>query len=230
MKEVLSKLESRINYSFKNKKYLKQALMHRSYAAEKKIKNDNQRLEFLGDAVVEIIITEFLYLLYPNKNEGELTALRSALVQKKSLSKLAKLIDLNNFIYLGRGEIGANGGLRESTLCDTFEAVVGAVYMDSDLETSRQVLIKLINEAYSNIDTLLIEINPKGVLQELVQRDSGSTKPVYKLKSTDGLQHAPVYTVEVILNNRVISIGTGQNIKSAEIDAAGKAIKILGKK
>ncbi|HJO94234.1 MAG TPA: ribonuclease III [Victivallales bacterium] len=229
MKEVLSKLESKINYSFKNKTYLKQALTHRSYAAEKKIKNDNQRLEFLGDAVVEIIITEFLFILYPKKNEGELTALRSALVQKKSLSKLAKLIDLNNFIYLGKGEAGVNGGLRESTLCDTFEAVIGAVYMDSNLESSRKILIKLINKAYSNIDTLLVEINPKGYLQELVQKDSGS-KPIYQLKSTGGLQHAPLYTVDVLLNNEVISTGTGQNIKSAEIDAAGKAIKILGEK
>ena len=139
---------------------------------------------------------------------------------------MAKLIELNNFIYLGKGEKEANGGLRASTLCDTFEAVICAVYMDSDLETSRQVLIKLINEAYKDIDTLLIEINPKGVLQELVQKNSGS-KPVYKLKSTDGLQHAPLYTVEVLLNDEILSMGTGRNIKSAEIDAAGKAMKIF---
>ena len=130
----LEQLEKTINHSFINRDVLKEALMHRSYAIENNINYDNQRLEFLGDAVAQIIVTDYLYKKYSHKQEGDLTALRSALVKRESFATLARHITLDDFILLGKGETESGGNKKDSVLCDAFEALLGALYIDSGIE------------------------------------------------------------------------------------------------
>ena len=229
MQQNLSKLESTINYKFKEKSLLKEAMTHRSYATEKKIPTDNQRLEFLGDAVIEIIVTEYLFKLYPEKQEGELTALRSAIVQKNTLASLATKIDLHDFVFLGKGEIETGGSTRSSTLCDAFEALIGAIYLDAGFETISDLLLIMLKDVFPEPNNLLFRLNPKGLLQELTQKEWG-VKPEYKIKETNGPQHDIVYAVEAYINEKVYGIGKGKNIKSAESAAAEATLQMIEEK
>ena len=226
MTHILSKLESIIDYKFKNKKLLRKAMTHRSYAVEKKIPTDNQRLEFLGDAVVGIIVAEYLFKLYPQKQEGELTALRSAIVQQNTLAILAQRIDLQDFILLGKGEIEAGGNKRDSTLCDAFEALIGAVYLDSDFNTIRKLLLFILTNAFPEPSNLLVELNPKGLLQEVTQKKWG-LKPDYKIIKASGPQHDIVYIIEAYIDGKIYGVGEGKNIKSAESAAAKATLQII---
>ena len=222
----LKKLESIIDYNFNDISLLKKAMTHRSYASEMKLTQDNQRLEFLGDAVVEIIVTEYLFKLYTEKHEGELTALRSAIVQKNTLAKLARKISLQDFIYLGKGEIEADGNNRSSTLCDAFEALMGAVYLDSNLEIARNFLLSILIRVFPHPDNLLEELNPKGVLQEITQKRWG-VKPEYKIKNVAGPQHDIVYIVEAYISGKLYGSGEGKNRKSAESEAAKNTLSLI---
>jgi ribonuclease III len=226
MTPKLLKLESIINYKFKDRSLLKQAMTHRSYAAERKIATDNQRLEFLGDAVIEIIVTEYLFKLYTNKQEGELTALRSALVQKNTLAKIASTIHLQDFIFLGKGETESGGASRESTLCDAFEAIIGAVYLDSNFSTVRTFLLSILTNVFPQPNNLLAELNPKGLLQEITQK-KWCLKPEYKIKEVTGPQHDIVYIVDVYVNKEFYGTGKGKNRKSAESAAAKAALELV---
>ncbi len=226
MANQLSKLESIIDYKFKDRTLLRKAMTHRSYATERKIPTDNQRLEFLGDAVIEIIVTEYLFKLYPEKQEGELTALRSALVQKNTLSRLACKIHLQDFILLGKGEIEAGGSTRISTLCDAFEALIGAIYLDSDFNTIRAFLLPILINVFPHPDSLLLELNPKGLLQEATQKKWGM-KPDYKIRESIGPQHDIIYVIEAYIDGKLYGIGKGKNIKSAESAAAKATLQLI---
>ena len=225
----LSNLESIIGYEFKNRSLLKTAMTHRSYAAERKLQTDNQRLEFLGDAVIEIIVTEYLFNLYTEKQEGELTALRSALVQKNTLARLARTIHLQDFIFLGKGEIEAGGNTRASTLCDAFEAVIGAVYLDSDLNIVRALLLSVLTNVFPQPNSLLEELNPKGLLQEITQK-KWSLKPEYKIREATGPQHDIIYVIDAYIDGKLYGTGKGKNRKSAESAAAKGTLRIIQQK
>ena len=217
-----------INYTFKNKKLLQEALTHRSYTTENSINYDNQRLEFLGDAVVQIIVTDYIYNKYTSKSEGELTAIRSALVKRESLAELAREINLDNYILLGKGELDAKGNKRDSVLCDAFEALIGAIYLDSDVETCRTFLLSLVKKVFPELDSITKNLNPKGYLQEITQKRF-SEKPKYKVKESFGPEHDLTYIIEVSLNEKVLAVGQGKNIKAAEKTAALDAIKKIEK-
>ena len=226
MTSELSKLEKKIEYEFKDRSLLKKAMTHRSYATERKIPTDNQRLEFLGDAVIEIIVTEYLFKLYREKQEGELTALRSALVQKDTLARLALTVNLQDFIFLGKGEIEAGGGMRTSTLCDAFEALIGAVYLDSDFYSVSTFLLSILTTVFPQPNNLLEELNPKGLLQEVTQK-KWSLKPEYRIKETIGPQHDIIYVVDAYIDGKLYGTGKGKNIKSAESAAAKATLQLI---
>lgn len=207
---------------------LREALTHRTYAVEHHLTYDNQRLEFLGDAVLEIIHTEFLFLHYPDLPEGDLTKIRSALSCETTLALIARELDLGSYLLIGNGEKECAGYERDSTLCDLFEAVLGALYLACGMERTK----KLVNELFARVcpepKNLLNTLNPKGRLQEFSQGRWHRT-PDYRLLYCTGPQHSPHYEVEVRID-RFCALGSGTSRKLAEIDAAKKMIRYLAKR
>jgi len=225
----IKKLESSIGYSFKNPRLLKEAVTHRSYSAENTIEYDNQRLEFLGDAVLEIILTEHLYKKYPEEPEGKLTKMRSALAQKEALYKLAVEIELDLYILLGKGEQEAGGNKRISTMSDAYEAILGAIFLDAGLDTVKAIVMPVFEIHFPEPLDLIKVINPKGDLQEYTQK-RWNTAPKYKVLKIDGPDHQPSYTVSVSVRNNLIASGSASSRKAAESEAARSALNILKNK
>jgi ribonuclease-3 len=182
-------------------------------------------LEFLGDAVLEIILTEYLYVLYPAMNEGDLTKIRSALAKEGTLAELAVQQNLGGFLRIGHGEQECGGAERVSTLADLFEAVLGAIYLDAGLDAARAYAMPLFRAYTDEPCTLLHSINPKGTLQEYAQRLHLST-PTYRILHISGPEHQPHYTVEVTLNNHSAT-GEAASRKQAESAAARKLYEFL---
>lgn len=197
---------------------LKEAFTHRSFAVENTLPYDNQRLEFLGDAVLETILSEHLFTLYPGSPEGDLTKMRSALVCESALAKLARQLDLGSYLRIGNGEAESGGTRRDSTLADLFEAVIGALFLGAGFEICREVVLDIFAREFPEPQKMLIEINPKGQLQELSQHYWNCT-PDYRIFHQKGPQHDPLYQVEVTLRHWV-AYGSGKNRKLAEFDAA----------
>ena len=222
----ISKLKYQLNYEFNDIALIKEALTHRSYAVERKLDYDNQRLEFLGDAVIEILLTEYLFKRYPAEQEGKLTKMRSALVKQAALAELARELKLGEFLRMGKGENEASGSERDSTLCDLFEAMIGAFYLDAGIERVKSFLIPLMEKQYPDPAALLTTLNPKGALQEFTQKKFG-TAPSYELLEASGPDHLPSYTYAAILNGKQIGTGTAHKRKSAESLAAEEALKHL---
>ena len=227
MPEDIEKLKLKINYNFKNKALLREALTHRTYAVENSLPYDNQRLEFLGDAVLEIILSEYLFQLYPDAQEGELTKMRSAMVNQNSLATLSRNIELGAFMITGKGEKENGGCERDSTLSDLFEALIGAFYLDTDLDMVKEFILELVKKEFPDPHKLLLDLNPKGILQEYSQK-KWNEPPVYNILSVSGPDHAPVFTVEVTVDQTNAS-GTASSRKQAEIEAAKNAILIISK-
>ena len=207
---------------------LKEAFTHRTYAVEHALSYDNQRLEFLGDAILESILSEHIFLLYTDMSEGDLTKMRSALVCEPALAQLARKLQLGKQLRVGHGETEAKGAFRESTLADLFEAVLGALFLGYGFSVCKELLVQLYTEEFPDPRQLLLEINPKGKLQELAQHFWNCT-PSYLVFSQTGPQHDPVYEVEVSLM-RWIARGSGKNRKAAEFDAAKNLYTYLHKR
>jgi len=205
--------------------HLAEAFTHRSYAVEHDIGYDNQRLEFLGDAVLEIVQTEFLFKRCPEATEGELTKLRSALACEAALASWARELGLGRWLKVGRGEDGHGGAARRSTLADLFEAVLGAVYLDLGIEAARAFVLPLLEAHVGDPGALLLELNPKGRLQELSQRICGKT-PTYSVLAVSGPQHQPVYDVEARVAG-CAAVGSGNSRKQAESQAAARLYRYL---
>lgn len=206
---------------------LEEAMTHRSYAVENNLDYDNQRLEFLGDAVLEIILTEYLFNRYPDAAEGEMTKMRSALVREAALARLARKLRLGDCLRTGRGEHDAGGTDRDSTLADLFEAVLGAFYLDAGFDAVRTFVLKLAQEEFPAPRSLLTTLNPKGLLQEYSQRRWGTT-PEYSVLHTSGPEHLPIYDVEVHLRC-YIAAGRAASRKQAESAAARNLYQFLVK-
>ena len=207
---------------------LKEALTHRTYAVEHHLSYDNQRLEFLGDSVLEIIHTEYLYRRYPDLPEGDLTKIRSALSCETTLAQIARQLELGSFLLIGNGEKECAGYDRDSTLCDLFEAVLGALYLSCGMEKTTGFIRKLFDAHYPEPRDLLTTLNPKGRLQEFAQGKWHKT-PVYRLFSSRGPQHAPFFEVEAEVAS-YSTIGCGMSRKLAETDAAGKLLRFFIRK
>ncbi|OGV40067.1 MAG: ribonuclease III [Lentisphaerae bacterium GWF2_45_14] len=222
----IKKLETAIGYSFKNPRLLREAVTHRSYSAENSLSYDNQRLEFLGDAVLEIILTEYLFMKYTEEPEGKLTKMRSALAQKNALYKLSQEIGLDSYILLGRGELESGGNKRTSTMSDAYEAVLGAMFLDSSLEDVKRIVMPVIATHFPEPIDLIKSINPKGDLQEFTQKH-WNMAPKYRVLKIEGPDHNPNYTVSVSIKNNLIANGEANNRRSAESEAARNALNIL---
>lgn len=224
---ALDGLEKRIGYVFQNKALLKQALTHSSYANEQKIRKngDYERLEFLGDAVLELMSSEFLFKEHPDMTEGKLTKLRSSLVCEPALAQCAKEIDLGAYMLLGKGEESTGGRFRESITSDVMEALIGALYLDGGPEAARNFIHKYI---LSDIENRILFYDSKTVLQEIIQTKPNQ-KLVYELIDEIGPDHNKEFVVEAILNGERVGFGQGKTKKAAEQQAAYEAILALRK-
>lgn len=225
MAEDIEKLKYRINYEFKNRDLLREALTHRSYAGEHNLQYDNQRLEFLGDAVTELVLSDWLFNEYPSVREGGMTKIRASLVCQSTLANIARHLGLGEFILLGNGEIESGGADRDSTLCDLIEALIGAIYQESGYEKVHKWLIDIYKEVFPNPRQCLTNENPKGMLQEYTQRLWNQT-PNYSVVSVEGPEHSPNFSVSVSVNNYEAQ-GSAVSRKTAEIQAARNLLAIL---
>lgn len=224
--ESMDKLEERIGYVFHNKALLKQALTHSSYANEMRINKgkDYERLEFLGDAVLEMVSSEFLFHENPDMPEGQLTKTRASMVCEPALAFCARDLELGSFILLGRGEEKAGGRGRDSITSDVMEAVIGAIYLDAGLEEAKNFIQRFI---LSDLENKQLFYDSKTILQEMVQK--GSTDVQYKLLRELGPEHDKEFQVEVRIGGAKITEGSGKTKKAAEQQAAYKAILRLKK-
>ena len=220
-----NEFETLIGYEFKNPHLLQQALTHSSYANEKHMKkhSDNERLEFLGDAVLEVISSEFLFTNYPDLPEGNLTKLRASLVCEPTLAACTQQIQLGEFIRLGKGEDMTGGRTRKSILSDALEAVIGAIYLDGGFTNAKEFILKFI---LTDIEHKKLFYDSKTILQEVVQGHYEESLN-YKLIGESGPDHDKSFSVEVRIGEKVIGTGTGHTKKAAEQEAAYQALLIL---
>lgn len=218
----LNEFQSKIGYTFKNRHLLEQALTHSSYANEKHMKkhSDNERLEFLGDAVLEIVSSEFLFINYPQKPEGELTKLRASIVCEPTLALCTKPLDLGKYLRLGRGEDHTGGRKRKSILSDALEAVIGAIYLDGGFTNAKEFVLRFI---MTDIENKQLFYDSKTILQEQIQ--SETEEPIhYELVKEEGPDHNKRFTVNVVLGEKVLGSGSGRTKKAAEQEAAYRAL------
>lgn len=220
-----SSLDERLGLSFSNRSLLMRALTHRSYANEHDdAVEDNERLEFLGDAVLNFVVGEWVFHRFPEMPEGNLTKLRSSLVRNEQLAEFARRLHLGSMLRLGRGERASGGHLRDSLLGSAFEALVGALYLDAGIEKVRAFVVPLLD---STGETILDELNdPKSQLQEITQSMKLGT-PHYRVIDTSGPDHARIYEVEVEVAGKVKGGGRGSSKGSAEREAARDALNNL---
>ncbi len=218
-------LESRIHYKFRNSLLLAEALTHPSLAYESQHRNfDNQRLEFLGDAVLQLIVTEELFRRLAEATEGHLTKLRSRVVSRRALAKFATAIHLGEYILLGKGEESTGGRRRLSTLADAFESLIGAVFLDSGVEKARELVLRLLEDELGSMEEGSEEMNPKGELQECLQAIHPQA-PEYRIISESGPDHRRVFQAEVSWRGNVLASGKGKSKKEAEARAALEALR-----
>lgn len=223
------KCQQKIGMAFKDSLLLKQAFIHRSYINENPGENlaHNERLEFLGDAVLELIITDYLYHRFPEKAEGELTGLRSALVNTNTISETASKIGMNDFLLLSRGEAKDVGRARQYILANTFEAVVGAIYLDQGYDRAKQFVERHIIPLTDGIISKNLWLDAKSYFQEKAQEMSGLT-PTYKVHSQVGPDHAKSFTVGLYIGNELVVEGEGHSKQEAEQEAARKGLEKNG--
>ena len=222
---VMESLESRLGYKFRNSLLLAEAMTHPSLAYESQRPHfDNQRLEFLGDAVLQLILTEDLYKMFPDFPEGRLTKLRSQLVSRRALARFALTIDLGSYVLLGKGEEATGGRRRMSTLADGFEALIGAVYLDSGYTGARDLVLRLFQSEIEALAGSPEERNPKGELQECLQAISPQA-PSYRILGESGPDHRKVFQAEVSWKGLILAVGKGKSKKEAEARAAGEALR-----
>ena len=225
MERQLKELQQRIGYQFRNPAFLLQALTHSSYAHERQLPkgSDNERLEFLGDAVLELSSSEYLYHTYPKKPEGELTKLRASLVCESTLAFCSRQIDLGSYLRVGNGEELSGGRERPSLVSDAMEALIGAIYLDSGFANAKEFILRFI---LNDIEHKQLCYDSKTILQELVQRQHDGTL-AYELLREDGPDHNKSYEVQVKLGETVLGKGSGRSKKAAEQEAAYYGILYL---
>lgn len=210
---------------------LKQALTHRSFLSENNLPFDlsNERLEFLGDAILELWIRKELFLRYPELNEGELSQIRTQVVCSSFLAEIAQKIELGKYLIISKSEESQGGRLNEKILANSFESLLAALYLDQDYQAVNAWLLALMDPYISKIAEAKQFKDPKTILQEIAQEHFKSL-PVYKLLSQEGMEHNKVFVVAVKINGKQISKGSGKSKQKAELEASKKAIKILEKR
>ena len=227
LEKNIEEFEEKLRYTFKNKELLITALSHSSYANEKKkVRHSNERLEFLGDSVLSVVVSKYLFENFRELPEGELTKIRAALVCEKALFAFAQRIDLGKYILLGKGEENTGGRQRASILADAFEAVIAAVFLDGGIIAARDHILRFIPKDLEATNSIAFT-DHKTVLQEIIQKNP-EEKIEYKLVGQTGPDHNKAFTVEVYLNSNVIGRGTGRTKKEAEQMAAKEALELMG--
>jgi ribonuclease-3 len=219
-------LETKIMYHFSDPSVLFHALTHSSYANEMRMKKEksNERLEFLGDAVLELVTSEYVYREYSNLAEGDLTKLRASIVCEQTLSSCARDLNIGEYLLLGKGEDISGGRERDSILSDALEAVIGAIYIDGGFTNAKEFVKSFILDDLKNKDLFF---DSKTILQEMIQNGNNKQKLKYKLLSEEGPDHNKTFTIAVCIENNEIGCGTGRTKKAAEQEAALEAIKRL---
>ncbi|MCI5480221.1 MAG: ribonuclease III [Lachnospiraceae bacterium] len=220
--EVRKELEEKIRYHFRNPKLMEKALTHSSYSNEHRLGRleNNERLEFLGDAVLEIVTSEFLYRTYPQKPEGELTKLRASMVCEQTLAFCARALDLGSYLLLGKGEDLTGGRERASVTSDAMEAMIGAVYLDGGFANAKEFVHHFV---LNDIEHKQLFFDSKTILQEIVQGEL-ECEPVYELVGEEGPNHNKKFLVQVSIKGAVFGRGSGRTKKAAEQEAAYAAI------
>src|SRR3989344_1424351 len=222
-------LQTKVGIKFKDTALLKHAFIHRSYLNEnKQITSSNERLEFLGDAVLSFLTSNFLYKTYPQYPEGVLTNIRSSLVKTQSLGDVAKTLNFGELLFLSRGEEESEGRKNSSLLADTFEAFLGALFLDQGIEKAQRFLEQYLFTKTSHVITSRSYIDFKSLLQEIIQEKS-RISPTYRVTKTEGPDHSKTFWVEAVMENNVLGIGKGKSKQEAEQQAATDALEKLGK-
>ncbi|MEO1927737.1 MAG: ribonuclease III [Nautiliaceae bacterium] len=224
MRKDISKLEKSLGYQFKNEKLITEALTHRSYKKE----FNNERLEFLGDAVMDLIVGEYLFKLFPKAEEGILSKLRAALVNEDSFTKLAKRINLGEFLFLSPAEENNNGREKPSILSSAFEAIMGAIYLESGFEKAKEVALRLLEQEYPIITPEELLKDYKTTLQEITQAHFGVV-PEYRLISTTGPDHKKEFEIGVFIHDKEYARAKGKSKKAAQQEGARLTIEKLKK-
>ncbi|MBI2613014.1 ribonuclease III [Candidatus Kaiserbacteria bacterium] len=221
--------EKKIGYTFKTKNLLEQAFTHRSYLNENRElgRDHNERLEFLGDAVLELAVTEFLYVKYPDKPEGDLTAYRAALVNTQSISDAATKLGMNDYLLLSRGEARDTGRAREIILANAFEALIGAIYLDAGYGAAQKFIETQLFHKTDEVVSKRLWQDAKSKLQEIAQGTVGIT-PTYELMSQSGPDHDKRFVVAARIGDERLANGEGRSKQEAEQDAAQKALAAKG--
>lgn len=226
----LDSLSKKLNLVFKNQSLIKNAFIHRSYLNEaKKRLVSNERMEFLGDSILSYLTSEFIYVKFPNLPEGELTNLRSILVKTTTLADIADFLHLGQYLYLSKGEEEGGGRTNSSILADTFEALLGAIYLDQGIDTVKKLLLDILFPKLSDIIKNKGYKDAKSSFQEIVQ-EKVKFSPVYRIISEQGPDHAKVFTVGVYVEDTFWGKGKGKNKQEAEQEAASMALEKWRKK
>ena len=225
MESDLATLEQSIGYTFKNKDLLKNALTHTSYAYEHRIKS-NEKLEFLGDSILEFISSKYLYNNYPKLKEGEMTKVRSRFFCEERLYKIASKHNFCDFLYVGKSEKIHQGNRKVAIMADSVEALIAAIYFDSGLEEAEKFIVDNLKDEIEIASKNVGMKDHKTVLQEKLQVH-GNVDIKYEIINETGPDHDKTFTAQVKLNGKVLATGTGKTKKQAEMDAADKALKII---
>lgn len=221
----IEKLEENIGYTFKNKNLIKNALTHTSYAYEHRVQS-NEKLEFLGDSILEFISSEYLYNQYTNLKEGEMTKVRATVVCEKSLYKVAQLHNFSDFLYLGKSERKMGGKERPAILADSVEAIIAAIYLDSGIQEAERFIVESLKEDIGVATKHVGDKDYKTVLQEKLQ-EHGDVKIQYELIKEEGPDHNKTFEVELSCNGKKLAKGQGRSKKAAQMKAAQKALENL---
>ncbi len=220
----LEKLERNIGYTFKNKHLLKNALTHTSYAYEKHIES-NEKLEFLGDSILEFISSKYLYSNFPRLSEGEMTKVRATIVCEESLYKIAKRHNFSDFLFLGKSELACHKEARPAIMADSVEAVIAAIYFDAGLEEAERFIVENLKEEAELASKNVGQKDYKTVLQEKLQIH-GEVHIKYEIIKEEGPDHNKKFTARVSCNDKILATGEGRTKKNAEMEAARKAMNM----
>lgn len=226
MRKNIAKFEQVIQYDFKDKELLQIALTHSSFANEHKCFKYNERLEFLGDSVLGLVVSDYIFNIKKNLPEGKLTIIRASVVCEESLCKIAKRIDIGKYLFLGRGEKISGGRTRTSILADATEALIAAIYLDGGYEKAKEFILFYLKDIINTYLDGDVFRDYKTILQEVVQSQNSNLS--YKLVGEDGPDHNKVFKMQVKVGNEVLGIGQGKNKKEAEKEAAKDALKVMG--
>lgn len=218
-----TKLEKEIGYEFKNKQLLETALTHTSYAYEKK-KQSNEKLEFLGDSILEFVSSEYIFHRYPSLKEGEMTKVRASVVCEKSLHEIAMMHNFSDFLHLGKSERISKKEVRPAIMADSVEAVIAAIFLDGGLENAKEFIIKNLEKPIEIATKHIGQKDYKTVLQEILQKN-GNVDIEYEIIDEQGPDHEKLFTAEVKVNEKVLATGEGKSKKLAEMQAAQKALE-----